>query len=351
MPLVTLRQALDEAARGGYAVGAFNVNNPEQTQAVLEAARETRSPVILQASRKARPYAGDAFLRHLMLAAVEAYPEVPVVVHQDHANAPALCQSAIELGFTSVMMDGSLREDGRTPADFEYNVRVTRQVVEMAHPRGVSVEAELGTIGGIEDGQGAGGDPRARLTDPDQAVEFVERTGVDALGVAFGASHGAYKFRHKPGKDVLDIELIGKIHEKLPDTHLVMHGSSSVPHELLESINRHGGQIRATWGVPLEEIRRGIRYGVHKVNVDTDLRLAFTAAIRKFLAESPEAIDPREYLEAARAAVRQEAAAHMRAFGQAGHAGDYAPLPLEEMAARYSRPVRRGTYKPGQLPA
>jgi fructose-bisphosphate aldolase class II len=312
MPLVTLRQALDEAARGGYAVGAFNVNNLEQIQAVLEAARETRSPVILQASRKARPYAGDAFLRHLMLAAVETYPEIPLVMHQDHANAPALCQSAIELGFTSVMMDGSLREDGKTPADFEYNVRVTRQVVEMAHPRGVSVEAELGTIGGIEDGQGAGGDPRAHLTDPDQAVEFVERTGVDALGVAFGASHGAYKFRHQPGKDVLDVERIGKIHEKLPHTHLVMHGSSSVPRELVESINRHGGQIRATWGVPLAAIQQGIRYGVRKVNVDTDLRLA---------------------------------------FGQAGHAGDYAPLPLEEMAARYSRPGRRGMSVPLREPA
>jgi fructose-bisphosphate aldolase class II len=337
MPLVTLRQVLDEAAQGGYGVGAFNVNNLEQIQGVLEAARETRSPVILQASRKARPYAGDAFLRHLLLAAAETYPEIPIVMHQDHANSPALCQSAIELGFTSVMMDGSLLEDGKTPADFEYNVRVTRQVVEMAHPRGVSVEAELGTIGGIEDGQGAGTDPRARLTDPDQAVEFVARTGVDALGVAFGASHGAYKFRRRPGQDVLDIDRIAEIHRKLPRTHLVMHGSSSVPRELVDLINRHGGRIPETWGVPFEDIQRGIRNGVRKVNVDTDCRLAFTSAVRQFLAESPESFDPREYLGAARDAVRRETVRHMRAFGQAGHAGEYAPIPLEEMAARYRR--------------
>jgi fructose-bisphosphate aldolase class II len=335
MPLVTLRQVLDEAAKGGYGVGAFNVNNLEQIQGVLEAARGTRSPVILQASRKARPYVGDRFFRHLMLAAEEAYPEVPIVMHQDHANSPALCQSAIELGFTSVMMDGSLLEDGKTPSDFEYNVRVTRQVVEMAHPRGVSVEAELGTIGGIEDDQGAGGDPRAHLTDPDQAVQFVERTGVDALGVAFGASHGAYKFRRKPGRDVLDIDRIAQIHERLPQTHLVMHGSSSVPRELIDLINRNGGRIEETWGVPFEEIQRGIRYGVRKVNVDTDCRLAFTAAVRQFLAQSPESFDPREYLGAARDAVRQESVRHMNAFGQAGHAGDYAPVPVEEMAIRY----------------
>jgi fructose-bisphosphate aldolase class II len=335
MPLVTLRQALDEAACGGYAVGAFNVNNLEQIQAVLEAARETHSPVILQASRKARPYVGDAFLRHLMLAAAEAYPEIPIVMHQDHANSPALCRSAIDLGFTSVMMDGSLREDGKTLSDFEYNVRVTRQVVEMAHPRGVSVEAELGTIGGIEDDQGAGTDPRAHLTDPDQAVEFVERTGVDALGVAFGASHGAYKFRSKPGKDLLDIDRIATIHERLPQTHLVMHGSSSVPRELIDLINRHGGRIRDTWGVPFEDIQRGIRHGVRKVNVDTDCRLAFTGAVRKFLTESPESFDPREYLGAARDAVREESVQHMKAFGQAGHAGDYAAVPLREMATRY----------------
>jgi fructose-bisphosphate aldolase class II len=337
MPLVALRQALDEAARGGYAVGAFNVNNLEQIQGVLEAARETRSPVILQASRKARPYVGDAFLHHLMLAAAEHYPEIPIVMHQDHANSPALCRSAMELGFTSVMMDGSLLEDGKTPSDFEYNVTVTRQVVEMAHPRGVSVEAELGTIGGIEDGQGAGTDPRAHLTDPAQAVEFVQRTGVDALGVAFGASHGAYKFRREPGQDVLDIDRIAKIQEKLPHTHLVMHGSSSVPRELIDLINRYGGRIQDTWGVPFEEIQRGIRYGVRKVNVDTDCRLAFTGAVRRFLAQFPDSFDPREYLGAARDAVRQESVKHMKAFGQAGHAGDYAPVPLGEMAARYGQ--------------
>jgi fructose-bisphosphate aldolase class II len=318
-----------------YGVGAFNVSNLEQIQAVLEAARETRSPVILQASRKARPYAGDQFFRHLMLAAVESFPEVPLVMHQDHANSPALCQSAIELGFTSVMMDGSLLEDGKTPSDFEYNVRVTRQVVEIAHPKGVSVEAELGTIGGIEDGQGAGTDPQSHLTDPDKAVEFVERTGVDALGVAFGASHGAYKFRRKPGKDVLNIERIAEIHRKLPGTHLVMHGSSSVPRELVDLVNRYGGRIEETWGVPFEEIQRGIRYGVRKINVDTDIRLAFTGSVRKFLAEFPESFDPREYLGAARDAVRQEAVRHMRAFGQAGHAGEYAPITQEEMSARY----------------
>jgi fructose-bisphosphate aldolase class II len=337
MSLITLRQVLDGAARGGYGVGAFNVNNLEQIQGVLEAARETRSPVILQASHKARPDVGDAFLRHLMLAAVESYPEIPIVMHQDHANSPALCRSAIDLGFTSVMMDGSLLEDGKTPADFEYNVRVTRQVVEMAHARGVSVEAELGAIGGIEDGQGAGTDPRAHLTDPDQAIEFVERTGVDALGVAFGASHGAYKFRRRPDQSVLDIDRIAKIHEKLPRTHLVMHGSSSVPRELVDLINRHGGRIADTWGVPFEEIQRGIRYGVRKINVDTDCRLAFTGAIRKRLAEFPQSFDPREYLGAARDAVRLESARHMTVFGQAGHAREYAPMALAEMAARYRR--------------
>jgi fructose-bisphosphate aldolase class II len=343
MPLVTLRQVLDEAARGGYAVGGFNVNNLEQIQGVLEAARETRSPVILQASSKARPYVGDGFFRHLMLAAAEVYSEIPIVMHQDHASTPALCRSAIALGFTSVMMDGSLGEDGKTPSDFDYNVRVTRQVVEMAHPRGVSVEAELGTIGGIEDGQGAGTDPRAHLTDPEQAVEFVQRTGVDALGVAFGASHGAYKFHHKPGKDVLDIDRIAHIQEKLPRTHLVMHGSSSVPRDLIDLINRHGGRIQETWGVPFEEIQRGIRFGVRKVNVDTDCRLAFTGAVRQLLAESPEAFDPRAYLGAARDAVRRECVRHMKAFGQAGHASDYAPIPLEQMAARYrqARPAEQ----------
>jgi fructose-bisphosphate aldolase class II len=326
---------LDEAANGGYGVGAFNVNNLEQIQGVLEAARETRSPVILQATRKARSYAGDVFLRHLMLAAIETYPEIPMVMHQDHANSPVLCRSAIELGFTSVMMDGSLLEDGKPPSNFEHNVRVTRQVVEMAHAKGVSVEGELGTLGGIEDGHGAGLDPRVHLTDPDQAVEFVERTGVDALGVAIGTSHGAYKFRHKPGRDDLMVELIDEIHQRLPRTHLVLHGSSSVRQERLDLINHYGGRIRETWGVPFAEIQRSIQSGVRKINVDTDLRLAFTGAIRKFFAESPESFDIRETLQAARAATSEEAAAHMRAFGQAGHVGEYAPIPLEEMATRY----------------
>ncbi|HVP11238.1 MAG TPA: ketose-bisphosphate aldolase [Phycisphaerae bacterium] len=337
MPLVTMRQVLDEAAKGQYGVGSFNISNMEQIQAVLGAARETKSPVIVQVSRKARAHAGDDFLRHLVLAAVESYPEIPFVLHQDHGNSPALCQSAIDAGFTSVMMDGSLLEDGKTPSDFEYNVRVTRQVVESAHSRGVSVEAELGTLGGIEDGHGAGLDPRAHLTDPDQAVEFVKRTNVDALAIAVGTSHGAYKFRQQPGKDLLAIDLVERIHQKLPQTHLVMHGSSSVLREQVDLVNRYGGRIRETWGVPFEIIRQGIRSGVRKINVDTDSRLAFTGAIRKMLAESPEAFDPRQYLQAALTAMQEDVALHMRAFGQAGHAGDYAPRSLAEMAAFYRK--------------
>src|SRR3954449_13477402 len=249
MPLVTMRQLLDEAAKGGYGVGAFNVNNLEQLQAIMEAARETNSPVIIQASRGARRYANDRFLYHLMQAATEVYPEIPVALHQDHGNSPETCKSAIDLGFTSVMMDGSLMEDGKTPSDFEYNVRVTREVVEMAHERGVTVEGELGTLGGIEDGVGSG---EVHMTDPDQAVEFVERTGIDALAVAIGTSHGAYKFTQAPTGDVLSMSLIEEIHRRLPDVHLVMHGSSSVPKELVDEINAFGGRIRPTFGVPVE---------------------------------------------------------------------------------------------------
>jgi fructose-bisphosphate aldolase class II len=340
MPLITLRQILDEAAEGGYAVGAFNVSNLEQLQAVLEAARETQSPAIVQVTRKARAHAGEEFLHHLMLGAAATYPEVPVVLHQDHGNAPELCLSAMELGFTSVMMDGSLREDGKTPSDFEYNVRVTRQVVEAAHAKGVSVEGELGTLGGVEDGHGAGADPRAHLTDPDQAVEFVERTGVDALAVAIGTSHGAYKFTRRPDGDLLRLDLIDRLSRKLPRTHLVLHGASTVPSSQVSLVNRYGGRVRETWGVPLEEIRRAIRLGVRKVNVDTDSRLAFTGAIRRALAENPESFDPREYLQAARTAMRQEVAEHMRAFGQSGHAGDRAAIPLQEMATRYRSEAR-----------
>jgi fructose-bisphosphate aldolase class II len=333
--MVSMRQLLDEAAKGGYGVGAFNVNNMEQIQAIMEAARETKSPVIIQASRGARSYTNDRFLYHLMIAATEVYPEIPVALHQDHGNSPATCKSAIDMGFTSVMMDGSLKEDGKTPADFDYNVRVTREVVEMAHERGVTVEGELGCLGGIEDGHGAGVDALSHLTDPDQAVEFVERTGIDALAVAIGTSHGAYKFSKKPTGEVLVMSRIEEIHRRLPNTHLVMHGSSSVPEDLQEMINKYGGKMKPTFGVPVEEIQRGIKHGVRKINVDTDNRMAMTGAIRKVFAEHPEAFDPRDYLKPAREAMKDVVRKRMTAFGQAGHAGDYQPLPLSEMARRY----------------
>jgi fructose-bisphosphate aldolase class II len=316
MPLVTLRQVLAEADEGGYGVGAFNVSNLEQVQAVLEAAEATRSPVVLQVTRKARAHAGDGFLRHLILAAAETYPGVRFVAHLDHGNSPAACSSAIDLGFTSVMMDGSLREDGRTPADFEYNVRVTRQVAEEAHARGASVEGELGVLGGAEDGHGAGGDPQARLTSPDQAAEFVERTGVDALAVAVGTSHGAYKFTRPPGDDLLRLDLVEEIRRRAPRTPLVLHGASSIPGDLVAVINRHGGALREARGVPFEHIRRAISLGVRKVNVDSDGRLAFTAAVRKHLAEHPESFDPRALLQAARDALRAEVVRHIEAFRQ-----------------------------------
>ncbi|MGB3683016.1 MAG: class II fructose-bisphosphate aldolase, partial [Rubrobacteraceae bacterium] len=325
MALVTMRQLLDEAAQGGYGVGAFNVNNLEQVQAIMEAARETGSPVIIQASSGARKYANDRFLYHLMLAASEVYPEVPVALHQDHGNSPETCKSAIDLGFTSVMMDGSLEADGKSPASFDYNVDVTREVVEMAHERGVTVEGELGTLGGIEDGHGSG---IVSLTDPDQAVEFVERTGVDALAVAIGTSHGAYKFTKEPDREVLAMHIIEEINQKLPTTHLVMHGSSSVPKELVDLINEHGGEIRPTWGVPVHEIQEGVKHGVRKINVDTDLRLASTGAIRKAFSEDPSAFDPRFYLKPAREAMQAVVKARMEAFGQAGHAEDYEPITL-----------------------
>jgi fructose-bisphosphate aldolase class II len=331
-----MRQLLDEAAAGGYGVGAFNVNNMEQIQAIMEAARETQSPAIVQASRGARSYSNDRFLYHLMLAAVELYPEIPVALHQDHGNSPETCISAIELGFTSVMMDGSLLADHKTPSDFEYNVRVTREVVEHAHAVGVTVEGELGTLGGIEDGVGSG---EVHLTDPDQAVEFVERTGIDALAVAIGTSHGAYKFTSKPTGDVLAMNLIEEIHQKLPDTHLVMHGSSSVPRELVDIINAYGGEIRPTWGVPVEEIQLGIRHGVRKINVDTDSRLAITGAIRKEFTENAEEFDPRSYLKPARAAMQKVVAERMTQFGQAGHAGDYEPHSLADMRDFYAAAV------------
>ena len=335
MPLVSMRQLLDEATKGGYGVGAFNVNNMEQIQAIMEAARETKSPAIVQASRGARSYTNDRFLYHLMLAAAELYPEIPMVLHQDHGNSPATCRSAIEMGFTSVMMDGSLMPDGKTPSTFDYNVQATREVVEMAHEKGITVEGELGTLGGIEDGHGAGVDPLSHLTNPDQAVEFVGRTGIDALAVAIGTSHGAYKFSKKPTGQTLVMERIIEIHKKLPHTHLVMHGSSSVPQELQDIINKYGGKMRQTYGVPIEEIQLGIRNGVRKINVDTDNRMAMTGAIRKVFVEKPEAFDPRDYMKPAREAMKEVVKARMIAFGQAGHAGDYTPLSLEEVARGY----------------
>jgi fructose-bisphosphate aldolase class II len=339
MPMVTMRQLLDEAAKGGYGVGAFNVNNMEQIQAIMEAARETKSPVIVQASRGARQYSNDRFLYHLMLAATELYPEIPMVLHQDHGNSPETCQSAIELGFTSVMMDGSLMPDGKTPSTFDYNVDATRRVVDAAHDRGVTVEGEIGVLGGIEDGHGAGGTGLEHVTDPDQAVEFVERTGVDALAIAIGTSHGAYKFNRAPDGAVLKMDILIAIHKRLPHTHLVMHGSSSVPKELIDIINQYGGKMRPTWGVPVSEIQLGIKNGVRKVNVDTDNRLAMTGAIRKVLWETPEKFDPRDYNKPAREAMKKVVAQRMVEFGQAGHAGDFKPVSLDEMAKVYKSQV------------
>ncbi|HUB28361.1 MAG TPA: ketose-bisphosphate aldolase [Terracidiphilus sp.] len=336
MPLVSMRQLLDEAAKGGYGVGAFNVNNMEQIQAIVAAATETNSPVIIQASRGARKYAEDKYLFHLILAANELHPEVMIAMHQDHGNSFETCKSAIELGFTSVMMDGSLKEDGKTPATFEENVAVTKKVVDFAHERGVTVEGEIGVLGGVEDGHGAGGSGLEHITDPDQAVEFAERTGVDALAIAIGTSHGAYKFNKKPDGSVLKMDVLIKIHQRLPHTHLVMHGSSSVPKELQDIVNKFGGHLNPTWGVPVEEIQLGIKNGVRKINVDTDNRLAMTGAIRKVFAETPEKFDPRDYLKPARDAMQKLVAQRMTQFGQAGHGKDYKPLPIEEMKKGYA---------------
>lgn len=336
--LVPMRVLLDHAAENGYGLAAFNVNNMEQIQAIMEAANETESPVIIQASRGARKYTNDAFLRHLILAASELYPHIPIAMHLDHGNSPETCFSAIKQGFTSVMMDGSLMEDGKTPSTYDYNVRVTREVVKVAHKKGVTVEGELGTLGGVEDGHGAGLSSEAtrkHLTDPDQAEQFVRETGVDALAVAIGTSHGAYKFSRPPTGEVLVMSLIEEIHRRIPNTHLVMHGSSSVPQELLEIIRRYGGQIRETYGVPIEEIKRGIKHGVRKINVDTDNRLAMTGAIRKVLFESPEKFDPREYLGEARSAMKKVCMERMIAFGQAGNATKIKPVTLKQMAIFY----------------
>jgi fructose-bisphosphate aldolase class II len=330
-----MRQLLDEAAKGGYGVGAFNVNNMEQIQSIMEAAQETKSPVIIQASRGARAYSQDRFLYHLMIAATEVYPEIPVVLHLDHGNSFETCKSAIDMGFTSVMMDGSLMPDGKTPASFEYNVEVTRKVVELAHEKGVTVEGEIGVLGGIEDGHGAGGSGLEHVTDPDQAVEFVEKTGVDALAIAIGTSHGAYKFTRQPDGEVLKMDILLAIHKRLPNTHLVMHGSSSVPKDLQDIINQYGGKLKQTWGVPVEEIQLGIKNGVRKINVDTDNRLAITGAIRKVFSETPEKFDPRDYLKPAREAMKKVVALRMTQFGQAGHAGEFTPKSLAEMSAFY----------------
>ena len=313
MALISLRQLLDHAAENGYGLPAFNVNNMEQVKAIMEAAAAVDSPVILQGSAGARSYAGEPFLRHLIQAAIEMYPHIPVCMHQDHGAAPSICFRSIQSGFSSVMMDGSLKEDGKTPATYEYNVEVTARVTGLAHACGVSVEGELGVLGSLEHGMGEKEDGHGAegkltldqlLTDPDQAVDFVQRTGIDALAVAMGTSHGAYKFSKKPTGDVLAMKRIEEIHAKIPNCHLVMHGSSSVPKNLIDEINKYGGKMKETYGVPVEEIQRGIKAGVRKVNVDTDNRLAITAAIRKYLVEKPAEFDPRGYLTPARAAMQ-----------------------------------------------
>jgi fructose-bisphosphate aldolase, class II len=339
-----MRQLLDHAAENGYGLPAFNVNNLEQVQAIMSAADETQSPVILQASAGARKYAGEPFLRRMAEAAIEAYPKLPIVLHQDHGASPAVCAASIDSGFSSVMMDGSLEADMKTPSSWEYNVRVTREVVAMAHRVGVSVEGELGCLGSLEtmkgdkeDGHGAEGTMTREmlLTDPDQAADFVQATKLDALAIAIGTSHGAYKFSRKPTGDILAIDRIKAIHRRIPNTHLVMHGSSSVPQDLLAEIREFGGDMKETYGVPVEEIQEGIRHGVRKVNIDTDIRLAMTAAIRRFLAQNPAKFDPREYLKPAMLAAKKICAERYVQFGCAGMASKIKPLPLERMAARY----------------
>jgi len=344
MAFVSLRQMLDHAAEHGYGVPAFNVNNLEQIQAIMQAAQATDSPVILQASAGARKYAGEAYLRHMMLAAVESHPDIPVVLHQDHGATPALCVQSIRSGFTSVMMDGSLREDAKTPASYAYNLEVTRQVCAMAHAVGVSVEGELGCLGSLETGEAGEEDGvgaqcvlthEMMLTDPVQAVDFVAKTGVDALAIAIGTSHGAYKFSRKPTGDILAIDRIAAIHAQIPNTHLVMHGSSSVPQEWLAIIRKFGGDIKETYGVPVEEIQRGIRHGVRKINIDTDIRLAMTGAMRQTLVEEPGEFDPRKVLIAARNAAQGICVARFEAFGCAGNGSKIRPVPLDAMAMRY----------------
>ncbi|KAA3629458.1 MAG: fructose-bisphosphate aldolase class II [Proteobacteria bacterium] len=344
MALISLRQMLDHAAEHGYGVPAFNVNNLEQMRAIMEAAAETDSPVIVQASAGARKYAGAPFLRHLILAAIEEWPHIPVCMHQDHGTSPAVCLRSIQLGFSSVMMDGSLGEDGKTPTSYDYNVDVTRRVVEMSHAGGVSVEGELGCLGSLETGQageedgiGAVGtlDHSQLLTDPEEAADFVKRTGVDALAIAIGTSHGAYKFTRPPTGDILAIQRVKEIHARIPNTHLVMHGSSSVPQDWLKMINDYGGDMGQTYGVPVEEIVEGIKHGVRKVNIDTDLRMASTGAVRKFLAEHRKEFDPRKFLDAATKGMKAVCKARYEAFGTAGNASKMSALSLDQMTARY----------------
>jgi fructose-bisphosphate aldolase class II len=340
-----MRQLLDHAAENGYGIPAFNVNNLEQVQAIMAAASEADAPVIMQASAGARKYAGEAFLKHLIEAAVESYPRVPVVMHQDHGQSPAICRGAIELGFSSVMMDGSLEEDGKTVASYEYNVDVTRRVVDMAHALGITVEGELGCLGSLEtmkgdkeDGHGADGTMTREqlLTDPEQAADFVRKTQVDALAIAIGTSHGAYKFSRKPTGETLAIDRVKAIHQRIPNTHLVMHGSSSVPQDLLAEIRQYGGAMKETYGVPVEEIQEAIRYGVRKINIDTDIRLAMTAAVRRFMAEHPDKFDPREYLKPAREAARRICLQRYREFGCEGQGSRIAPIALSVMVSRYA---------------
>lgn len=346
MALVPLRLLLDHAAENGYGIPAYNVNNMEQIRAIMNAAHETDSPVILQASRGARNYAGENFLRHLILAAIETYPHIPIVMHQDHGNAPSTCYSAMKNGFSSVMMDGSLEADAKTPASFEYNVNTTREVVKVAHAIGVSVEGELGCLGSLETGKGEAEDGHGfegalshdqLLTDPDEAVEFVEQTQVDALAVAIGTSHGAYKFTRKPTGEILAISRIEEIHRRLPNTHLVMHGSSSVPEDLIAIINQYGGAIPETYGVPVEEIQKGIKSGVRKVNIDTDNRLAITAAVREALAKDPKEFDPRHFLKPSIKYMQKVCADRYQQFGTAGHASKIKQIGLDEYAAKYAK--------------
>ncbi|KQM78752.1 class II fructose-bisphosphate aldolase [Xylophilus sp. Leaf220] len=346
MALVSMRELLDHAAANGYGIPAFNVNNLEQVQAVMEAAKETGAPVILQASAGARKYAGEAFIKHLIQAAVEQYPNIPLVMHQDHGQSPAICQGAIDLGFSSVMMDGSLREDGKTPADFDYNTEVTRKVVEMAHKYGVTVEGELGCLGNLETGDageedGIGADVKLdhsqMLTDPEEAAAFVKATQLDALAIAIGTSHGAYKFSRPPTGDILAISRVKEIHARIPNTHLVMHGSSSVPQDLLAIINQYGGKLKETYGVPVSEIQEAIKFGVRKINIDTDIRLAMTGAVRKFMFENPDKFDAREWLKPAREAAKQICKQRYIEFGCEGQGAKVKGDSLQVVAAKYAK--------------